>query len=402
MAETSGVEDRPSARVALLIELALAVGGFAIGTGEFTIMGLMPNVAQALGVGETQVGHLISAYALGVVVGAPLIAIFGSYLYRRHLLLLLMAFFAVGNFASALAPGYASLMTFRFISGLPHGAYFGVAALVAASMVPPHKRAKAVSRVMLGITTAMLVGNPLATWLGQLLSWRYAFGLVGAIGVITVILVFVYLPFNRDEVRNSPLRELSALKRRQVWLTLGIGSIGFAGMFCVFSYLAPTLIQVTGLAEHWVPAVLAAFGVGAILGNMIGGWLFDKLQFRSVGWILGFSALILLLFPFAAHSIWSVTLSVLTVGSMVALSPALQIRLMDVAKDAQTLAAASNHAAFNIANALGPWLGGMAITAGFGWTSTGYVGAAMAVGGLLIYGWARWLEPASATDRHNI
>ena len=221
-AMNAATDGRPAARVAILIELALAVGGFAIGTGEFAIMGLMPNVAQALGVGETQVGHLISAYALGVVVGAPLIAVFGAYLYRRHLLLLLMAFFAIGNFASAMAPGYASLMLFRFISGLPHGAYFGVAALVAASMVPPHKRAKAVSRVMLGITTAMLIGNPLATWLGQLLSWRYAFGLVGTIGLVTVVLVFIYLPFNRDEVRNSPLRELTALRRRQVWLTLGI------------------------------------------------------------------------------------------------------------------------------------------------------------------------------------
>ncbi|MCE3026268.1 MULTISPECIES: MFS transporter [unclassified Salinicola] len=389
---------RPDARVAILIELALAVGGFAIGTGEFAIMGLMPNVAQALGVGETQVGHLISAYALGVVVGAPLIAVFGAYLYRRHLLLLLMAFFAIGNFASALAPGYASLMLFRFISGLPHGAYFGVAALVAASMVPPHKRAKAVSRVMLGITTAMLIGNPLATWLGQLLSWRYAFGLVGAIGLVTVVLVFIYLPFNRDEVRNSPLRELTALRRRQVWLTLGIGAIGFAGMFCVFSYLAPTLIQVTGLEDHWVPVILAAFGVGAILGNMAGGWLFDRLQFRSVGWILGFSAIILLLFPLAAHSVWTVWLAVLAVGGMVALSPPLQIRLMDVAKDAQTLAAASNHAAFNVANALGPWLGGLAITAGYGWTSTGIVGAVMALGGLLIYALARWQEPRRASN----
>ncbi|WP_239495263.1 MFS transporter [Salinicola halophilus] len=393
MAESVETEVRPSARVALLIELALAVGGFAIGTGEFAIMGLMPDVARGLGVGETQVGHLISAYALGVVVGAPLIAIFGSYLFRRQLLLLLMVFFAAGNFASAIAPEYYSLMLFRFISGLPHGAYFGVAALVAASMVPPHKRAKAVSRVMLGITTAMLFGNPLATWLGQLLSWRYAFGLVGAIGVATVIMVALYLPVNREEARSKPMTELAALGRRQVWLTLGIGAIGFAGMFSVFSYLAPTLINVTGIEEHWVPVVLAAFGVGAIAGNIVGGWLFDKLQFRSVGWILGFSTLILLLFPVAANSVWSVVLSVMTVGSMVALSPALQIRLMDVAKDAQTMAAASNHAAFNIANALGPWLGGMAITAGFGWTSTGYVGAAMAVGGLLIYGLARWLEP---------
>ncbi|MCQ4297642.1 MFS transporter [Pseudomonas stutzeri] len=383
-----------SARAVLLLELALAMGGFAIGTGEFAIMGLMPNVAEGLGISEPQVGNVISTYALGVVVGAPLLAILGSRLFRRQLLLLLMGFFALGNFASALAPDYATLMAFRFVTGLPHGAYFGVAMLVAASMVPPDKRAQAVARVLMGLTVAILIGNPLATWLGQWLSWRYAFALVGAIALLTVLLVALFLPLNRDEPRNSPLHEIRAFNRPQVWLALAISSIGFAGMFCVFSYMAPTLLEVTGVSAGWIPFALAAFGLGGIVGNLVGGWLFDKLRFKAVAWLLLWSALVLLVFPLAAHSVWTIFPAVFAVGTMVSLSPALQTHLMDVAADAQTLAAASNHAAFNVANALGPWLGGLAITAGFGWTSTGYIGAATAVGGLLVFAWAWKIERA--------
>jgi len=383
-----------SARAVLLLELALAMGGFAIGTGEFAIMGLMPDVAEGLGISEPQVGNVISTYALGVVVGAPLLAILGSRLFRRHLLLLLMGFFALGNFASALAPDYSTLMIFRFVTGLPHGAYFGVAMLVAASMVPPDKRAQAVARVLMGLTVAILIGNPLATWLGQWASWRYAFALVGAIALLTVLLVALFLPPNRNEPRNSPLHEIRAFNRPQVWLALAISSIGFAGMFCVFSYMAPTLLNVTGVSAGWIPFALAAFGLGGIVGNLVGGWLFDKLRFKAVAWLLLWSALVLLVFPLAAHSVWTIFPAVFAVGTMVSLSPALQTHLMDVAADAQTLAAASNHAAFNIANALGPWLGGLAITAGFGWTSTGYIGAATAVGGLLVFAWAWKIERA--------
>lgn len=369
----------------LLIEFALAMGGFGIGTGEFAIMGLMPNVAHNLHITEPQVGHVISAYALGVVVGAPLLAVLGARLFRRHMLILMMTFFALGNFASALAPGYHSLMVFRFIAGLPHGAYFGVAALVAASLVAPHQRGKAVSRVMVGLTIAMLLGNPLATWLGQSLSWRYAFAFVGAIALLTVLLVFLFLPLNPNEQRNDPLHEIRSFNRPHVWLALTIGSIGFAGMFCVFSYLAPTLLEVTHVDEHWIPLALATFGLGGIVGNIAGGWLFDRLRFRAVGWLLVWSTIVLLIFPLATGSLWSMLLASFAVATMVALGPALQTRLMDVAHNAQTLAAASHHAAFNVANALGPWLGGMAITAGLGWSSTGYVGAACAVGGLLVF-----------------
>ena len=377
-----------SRRDYVLILIALAMGGFAIGTSEFATMGLMPNIARGLAITEPQVGHLISAYGMGAVVGAPLLAILGGRLQRKPLLLLLMGFYALGNFASALAPGYASMLVFRFIAGLPHGAYFGVAALVAASVSRPEARGRAVSLVMMGLTLALLLGNPLATWLGQRMDWRDAFHFVAVIALLTVVLIAWCLPAHPDADAPHPLRELRAFNQSQVWLALGIGAIGFAGMFCVFSYLAPTLLQVTGVSEAWIPLGLMAFGIGGVIGNIGGGWLFDRLGFRAVGIVLCWSIIVLLAFPFAAQSLWTVIPAVIAVGTMVALGPMLQIHLMDVATGAQTLAAASHHAAFNVANALGPWLGGMAITAGLGWTVTGYVGAATAFAGLLIYLWA--------------
>ena len=378
-----------SPRAVKLILFALGMGGFAIGTSEFSVMGLMPEIARGLGINEPQVGHVISAYALGVVVGAPLLAILGARLPRRTLLLALMAFYALGNIASALSPGYHSMLLFRFIAGLPHGAYFGVAALVAASISRPEQRGQAVGRVMLGLSIALLVGNPLATWLGQVLEWRYAFGLVALVALLTVAMVARSLPPDPDEPHQDPIRELRDFNRKPVWLALGIGAIGFSGMFCVFSYLAPTMTQVTGLPESWIPLGLVAFGVGGIIGTLGGGWLYDRLQFRAVALLLAWSAVVLLVFPLAAHAAWSLLVVVVAVGTMGALATILQAHLMAVAAGAQTLAAASNHSAFNAANALGPWLGGMAISAGFGWTSTGYVGAATAVAGLLVYAWAR-------------
>lgn len=372
-----------------IIMFALALGGFAIGTSEFAMMGLMPNLVQAFGVSEPQVGHMISAYALGVVVGAPVLAILGARLPRRTLLLWLMGFYALGNIATALAPGYHAMLAFRFIAGLPHGAYFGVAMLVAADIAGPGRRGAAVSQVMLGLSIAILVGNPLATWLGLVWSWRLTFALVALVALVTAVMIARHLRPVPPDPDQSPLRELRAFNTSQVWLTLLIGAIGFAGMFCVFSYLTATLTEVTGVADGWIPVALAVFGVGSVIGNLAGGWLVDRLQFRATAVILAWSALVLVVFPLAAHSLWTILPAVLAIGTMGALGPALQTRLMDVAGEAQTLAAASNHAAFNAANALGPWLGGLAITAGLGWTSTGYVGAATAVAGLLVYVLAR-------------
>ena len=384
-----------------LILLALSLGGFAIGTSEFASMGLMLEISRGLAINEAQVGHLISAYAVGVVIGAPLLAFIGAGVSRRTLLLWLMGFYAAGNLASATAPGYESMLLARFIAGLPHGAYFGVAMLVAASISPPEQRGAAISRVMLGLSVAILVGNPLTTWLGQQASWRSAFALVTLLALGTVVMVARHLRPDPNEVRTTPMRELRAFNRPQVWLALAIGAIGFAGMFCVFTYLAPTLVEVTGVDERWMPVAMGLFGAGAIIGNIAGGKLVDRLQFRATGVLLVWSIVILLLFPLAARSAWAIAPLIIAIGTMGALAVALQTRLMDAAGEAQTLAAASNHAAFNTANALGPWLGGMAIGAGFGHASTGYVGAATALGGLLLWALASALERRQSTRACN-
>ena len=385
LVSSSSVADALTPRQIGLILFALTLGGFAIGTSEFASMGLMPNMVASLGVTEPQVGHLISAYALGVVVGAPLLAIIGAGWKRKTLLLSLMGFYALGNLASALGPSYHSMMLFRFIAGLPHGAYFGVAALVAAHISPFAQRGTAVGRVMLGLSVALLIGNPLATWLGQVMGWRYAFGVVVLVALATVAMTARVLPAGLGAPRTDAVRELRDFNRAPVWLTLCIGGIGFAGMFSVFSYLAPTLQHVTGTGQGFVPVALLAFGVGSIIGVLLGGWLFDRFGFRAAALVLGGAVVVLLLYPLAAQSPWTILPVVAATACMGALGPILQSHLMDVARDAQTLAAASHHAAFNFANALGPWLGGMAITAGYGWTITGPVGAATAIAGLLVY-----------------
>jgi MFS transporter, DHA1 family, inner membrane transport protein len=371
------------------ILFALTLGGFAIGTSEFASMGLMPNMVASLGVTEPQVGHLISAYALGVVIGAPLLAILGARWPRKTLLLSLMGFYAVGNLASALGPTYDSMLLFRFIAGLPHGAYFGVAALTAVAISPPQRRGRAVSIVMLGLTLAILIGNPLATWAGQVIAWRWIYAAVALIAALTVALLAIWLPAGIDGQKSRPLDELRAFNRLPVWQALGIGAIGFAGMFAVFSYLAPTMLEVTRVSAAWIPLGLVGFGIGGVVGNFAGGWLFDRMKLRAAWIVLAWAIAMLLLFPLMAPRLPTLLLSTVCIGLMGAMGPILQSHLMDVAGEAQTLAAASHHAAFNAANALGPWLGGLAITAGYGWTSTGYVGAACGGVGLAIYASAR-------------
>jgi len=368
--------------------LALGLGSFAIGTGEFVIMGLLPEVATDIGVTIPQAGHVISAYALGVVIGAPVLAVLAARWGRRALLVALMLVFALGNFASAAAPGYASLNALRFIAGMPHGTYFGVAALVAAGLAAPGQRARAVGLVMTGLTLATLLGVPLAAWLGQLFGWRAAFVLVGGIALLAAGMIQRELPAIAAPTDASPLRELGALRNKQVWLTLGIGAIGFGGLFAVFSYVKPTMIEVAGLPLAGVPVVLALFGLGMVIGNVLGSRLADRALMPTVGGMLVWSIVVLVAFVFTAQHVVLGSINIFLIGTVVAIGPALQIRLMDVAGEAQVLAAALNHSAFNVANALGAWLGGVAISAGLGWTSTGWVGALLALAGLGVFAWA--------------
>ena len=372
------------ARPALVL-FALSVGAFAIGTTEFAAMSLLPFFARDLSIDAPTAGHAISAYALGVVAGAPVIAAFGARLPRRTLLIALMAMFALANGLSALSPSYHWMLLFRFLSGVPHGAYFGVAALVAASLVPIEKRAQAIARMFAGLTVATIIGVPVANWMGQALGWRWGFGVVAVLAIATVTLVAIHAPRDKGDPKASPMRELTALQRPQVWLTLLTGAIGFGGLFAVYTYVASTMIEVTHVSEAYVPLVLAIFGVGMTLGNLASAWLADRALNRTVIGIMLWSAASLALFPPMAGNVWTLGLVIFMIGLGGGLGTPLQARLMDVAGDAQTLAAALHHSAFNIANAIGPWLGGLSIAAGHGLVSTGWIGSGLALGGLAVF-----------------
>lgn len=373
--------------------LALATGGFAIGTTEFVSMGLLPQLARGTGVDIPSAGHLISAYALGVVIGAPAIAFLASRLPRRGLLLALMAAFAVGNAASALALSYDALLAARFAAGLPHGAFFGVASLVAASLARPGREGRAVAQVMLGLSVANVIGVPAATWLGQTVGWRSAYWLVMAIAVLTALLVAVHVPARGGDPEASWRKELAALKNPQVLLTLLVGAIGFGGMFAVYTYIVPTLTEVGGLSESVAPVFLLAFGLGMVFGTWLAGELADWSVWRSL--FIGGTGqgLLLLLFALMAATGWwtlPVVFAITVTGSILVVN--LQLRLMDVAGDAQTTGAAMNHASLNIANALGAWLGSVVIAAGWGLRAPALVGAALAAGGVVILGTSAWLD----------
>ncbi len=357
-----------------LVMLALAIGGFAIGSTEFAAMSLLPYIAAGLGIDEPKAAHAISAYALGVVVGAPIIAVLSARVPRRTLLMALMAAYGITNCLTALAPNYEWLLVLRFLSGMPHGAYFGVAALVAASLVGPKERTTAIARVMLGLTVATIIGVPAATYLGQVFGWQAGFALTGFLALATFIMVALFAPRDRPDEDASPLRELGAFRNRQVLLTLATAIVGFGGLFAVYSYTASTLLAVTKVDPRLVPLVIGLFGVGMTLGNLVSAWAADKALKPTATVLLIASAAALFAFPYSVGALWSISLVVFLVGCTTGLAIVLQTYLMDVARDAQTLAAAANHSAFNVANALGPWLAGLAISAGYGFPSAGYVG----------------------------
>lgn len=381
------------ARVRLAL-LALALGGFGIGLTEFVAMGLLPNLAvdllpdvwsvsteRAIG----QAGWLVSAYAAGVVVGAPTIAAVAARLPRKQLLLGCVAVFALGTVASALLPTFGLVLAARFVAALPHGAYFGIAALVAASLLGPGKRGQGVALVLSGLTIANVIGVPTITWLGQVAGWRIAYLAVAAVFVATFAAIWFAVPYQAGDPAATVRRELTIFHRGQVWLALLIGSIGFGGFFAVYTYIAPVVIHVTQLDAGVVPWVLVAAGIGMTVGNLIGGRAADRSIMGTLFVCFGGFAVSLLGFALTAQWVAGLFFFVFLVAvSASALSPAIQTRLMDVAGEGQSLAAAINHASLNIGNSLGAYLGGVTIAAGLGYLSPTWVGLLLVIPGVLL------------------
>ncbi|MFI7061854.1 MFS transporter [Kribbella sp. NPDC050124] len=377
-------DTRTTSRNVGLALFALATGGFAIGTTEFVTMGLLPQIADGVNISIPTAGHVISAYALGVVVGAPVIAALGARTGRKRLLLGLMAVFVVGNVLSAVASSYEFLMAARFLTGVPHGAFFGIGAVVGASLVPT-RRAWAVSMTMVGLPVSNIIGVPVTTLMGQKLGWQAPFLAVGVLGLLTLVAVWFWVapqPVGSDVNIRS---ELSTLSRPQVWMALLVGMVGFGGMFATYSYITPTMTELAGFSEAAVTIVLAVYGVGMTCGTVVGGRLADRALMASLYGGLIAIMVVLGTFGWLAQTKPGALAGVFAMGfSASILVPALQTRLMDVAHEGQSLAASLNHSTLNVANALGAWLGSVVLAAGYGYEWPSRLGAALALAGLAL------------------
>ena len=365
--------------------LALALGGFAIGTTEFVTMGLLPEIANGIDESIPRTGNIISAYALGVVVGAPVIVSMSAHLPKRELAICLILALGIGNGITAMAEGYWPVMVARFVAGLPHGAYFGVASLIAASLVAPRYRGRAVSSVMLGLAVANLLGVPASTWMGQQFGWRSAYWGVLVIAIATAGAIALLVPHSPGDHTASVKREMLALREPQVRYAFAVGAVGFGGMFAMYSYIAPTVTEVTGMSRGFIPWFLLVFGLGSVIGTGLGGRLADWNVLRSVAAMLVSLALVLSLFFFGSQHVMSALLLVfLAATATSALAVTLQVRLMESAGEAAMLGAALNHSSLNIANGLGAYLGAVVISAGYGYRAPSAVGVALALTGLVI------------------
>jgi len=366
--------------------IALAIGGFGIGLTEFVIMGLLPEVAADFGVTEAQAGWFISGYALAVVVGALGLTAATTRLPRKPVLVGLLVLFIAGNVISAMAPTYELMMTGRIVAALSHGAFFGIGSVVAASLVAPEKAAGAIAIMFSGLTAANVLGVPFGTFLGQEYGWRSTFWAISAIGVLALVGIATLVPsLGTDGPAASLRRELGAFRSGQVWLSLLVTVLGFGGMFGAFTYIAYTLTEVSGFDSAAVPWLLVLFGAGLVVGNWIGGRLAD----RSIdGTLIGFIAALVVVLALFAWLAWSPIATVVLLVAMGGFGfgtvPALQSRVMRYAAKAPTLASGANIGAFNLGNALGAWAGGVAITAGLGYTSPIWVGAAITFAALLV------------------
>jgi DHA1 family inner membrane transport protein len=374
--------------------LALALGGFGIGATEFVAMGLLPTLADDLlpelyraseAEALAQAGLLISAYALGVVVGAPTIAASSARFPRKQLLLALVGVIVVATIASAALPSFGLVLAARFISGLPHGAYFGIASLVAAQLMGPGQRGRGIAFVLSGLTISNVIGVPLITALGHAAGWRVAYFAVAAIFMLTFAAIAVFVPLQAGDASATMRRELAGFRRSQVWLSLLTGAVGFGGFFAVYTYVSPLVTGAAGLSIEVVPFALVVVGLGMTIGNAVGGRAADHHVMKTL--FACFAAFIVSLIGVGLFGSNPVALFIcifLVGASAAALSPAIQTRLMDVAGESQTLAAAANHSSLNLGNSLGAMLGGVVIAAGFGYLSVAWVGLVLALLGVAV------------------
>jgi DHA1 family inner membrane transport protein len=378
--------DAAKTRRCNLTLFSLAFGSFCIGTSEFASMGILQLFADGLAIDIATATHAITAYAFGVVVGGPLVTIAAASLNRRHLLLVLMVVFGLGNGLSAVAMNLEMFTLARFVSGIPQGAYFGAGAVVASYIVGPGQGGKAFALVMTGLTVATIVGSPLATFLGQHLGWRNAYLAVSGLACASLLALFAWVP-RTDELRGGPIvQELRALRRPAAWAMMAVAALGVASIFAVYTFIGPLVTDGASLGPAWIPVALALFGIGMTAGNLIGGRLADAHPSR--GLVLGFaSALVVLaLLAVTGGNVWALMIGLFGVGAttMIAI-PTIQVRLTRIAPEAPALMGAMNLAALNVANAIGAWAGGRTIAHGFGLLSVVWAGFGLTLLGLLAF-----------------
>ncbi|GAA1157020.1 MFS transporter [Nesterenkonia sandarakina] len=389
-------------QVALAI-VALSIGGFAVGVTEFAIMGLQLEAVADLGITIPQAGMLISAYAIGVVVGAPILSILGAKRERKSYALLLLGVFVFGHVLSFFAPNYETMLLARFLSGLPHGAYFAVAALMAAEMAGPAKRSRAIAVVLGGLAISNVLGVPLVTALGQAFGWRWMFISVIVLALITMVAVARYAPRQMPPAKATMRSEIKGLKNKRLWVGIMLAVVGFSGMFALYSYIAPVSTEITGFSESSLPWVVGLFGAGMVVGNFVGGWAADKSVLGTVVIAMTLVAVFMVLFASTAHIPALMLIFLFLVGvSASALGPSMQTHLIDTAPDAPQLAASLHHSAFNAANALGALVGGQVIAAEMGLRAPSYVGAGAAVLGVMVALYAIHLTRKMKTPRTAI
>lgn len=375
----------PSARRLPLALLALALGAFGIGLTEFVLVGLLGVVSDDLNVSIPTAALLVTGYAASVAIGAPLMTVAGTRIPRKTMLMALMGIFIVGNLLSAVAPDYPVLLTGRIIAALAHGTFFGIGSIVAANLVAPDRKASAIALMFAGLTLANVAGVPLGTALGQHLGWRSTFWAVTATGVLALAAVALLVPRQPREESAGLRGELAVFGRLQVWLALATTALGFGAVFAAFTFFEPILTEITGVPESVVPWLLVVFGAGLFAGNILGGKLADRALMRTLSGALAALSAVLLAFTFTAHATVPAVITILALGvTGFAIVPAVQMRVLDKAEGAPSLASAVNISAFNVGIAVAAWLGGVAIDNGLGFTAPAWIGALLAAAALAV------------------